>query len=110
MSRRTYLTLGIALVTTPLVGFLTVADDIRHTGEFFAVLGILLSGVALLVAGVLPRALSVLALHWIPVGIALGALVGAFTDNVAPGVSVGAVLGLVLARLRRSRASPAPLP
>lgn len=110
MSRRTYLALGVALVTAALVGFITVADDIRHTGEFFAVLGILLSGAALLVAGLFPRTLSVLALHWVPVGIALGALVGAFMDYVVLGVSVGAALGLVMARLRRPRNSAAPLP
>jgi hypothetical protein len=109
MSRRTYLALGVALVTAALVGFITVADDIRHTGEFFAVLGILLSGAALLMAGLFPRTLSVLALHWVPAGIALGALVGAFTDTVVLGVSVGAALGIVLARLGRSRTSSAPL-
>jgi hypothetical protein len=110
MTRRTYLALGVALVTAALVGFLTVADDIRHTGEFFAVLGILLSGAALLIAGLFPRTLSVLALHRVPVSVALGALVGAFMDSVVLGVSVGAALGLVLARLRRSRSSSTPLP
>jgi hypothetical protein len=110
MSRRTYLALGVALVTAALVGFLTVADDIRHSGEFFAVLGILLSGAALLTAGLFPRTLFVLALHWVPVSVAIGALLGAFMDSVVLGVSVGAVLGLVLARLRRFRSSSAPLP
>jgi uncharacterized membrane protein len=110
MSRRTYLALGVALVCAALIGFFTVADDLRHTGEIFAVLGILLSGAALLVAGLLPRVLSVLALHWVPACVALGAVVGTVIDNVVLGVSLGAVLGLVVARLRRSRGSSAPVP
>ncbi len=110
MSRRAYLTLGCLLVTVALVGFITVADDIRHTGELFVVLGILFSGAALGVAGLFPRVLSVLALHWVPAGVAVGAIVGVVTDRVMYGVSVGSAAGLVLARLRRSRGSPASLP
>lgn len=110
MSHRAYLALGCILVAAALIGFIAVADDVRHTGEFFAVLGILISGAALLVAGLLPRALSVLALHWVPVGVALGAVVGAVTDSVVLGVSVGTVVGLVLARLLRARGSGGSLP
>jgi hypothetical protein len=106
MNARISLPLGGALVAVALIGFLTVADDLRHTGEFFAVLGILVSGAALLVAGWFPRAASVLALAWVPVGIALGALAGALTDRVVLGVCIGTAAGLVLARLRRTPSAP----
>ena len=105
MSPRACLALGCVLVVAALIGFIAVADDIRHTGELVAVLGILLSGAALLIAGLFPRALSVLALHWVPVGIALGAVVGVLTDSLVLGVSVGTAIGLVLARLLRARGS-----
>jgi len=106
MHSRTRLALGGALVAIAFIGFLTVADELRHIGEFFAVLGLLLSGAALLVAGWFPRTAFVLALSWVPLGIALGELVGAFTDRVVLGVSIGTAVGLVLARLRRTRHSP----
>lgn len=99
---RIRLTLGGVLVAAAITGFLTLADDVRHTGELFGVLGLLLSGAALLAAGLFPRAASILALHWVPAGIAFGALVGAFTDRVALGVSIGTVAGLLLARSRRA--------
>ena len=107
MYRRISLILGGALVAAAIIGFFTVADDFRHTGEFFGVLGILLSGAALLVAGLFPRVLSVLALHWVPDGVAIGASLGAFTDRVALGVSIGTVAGLLLARSRRTH-PPSP--
>lgn len=60
MNSRISKILGSVLIAAACVGFLTVADELRHTGEFFAVLGILLSGVALLVAGLYPGTDSLL--------------------------------------------------
>ncbi len=95
---------GAILVVVAGVGFLTVADELRHIGEFMAVLGILVSGVALLIAGFRPGVSRVLAPQWAPVGIALGMLGGAAVDRVVLGVVLGAGLGLVLAVAFRARA------
>lgn len=105
MNSRINKILGGVLIAAACVGFLTVADELRHTGEFFAVLGILLSGVALLVAGLYPGTDSLLALKWVPVGIAAGAFAGAVIDRVVIGVSLGVLLGVFLAWLGRARAA-----
>src|SRR5512144_2476419 len=105
MSPRVSSALGLVLIVAAVAGFVTVADDSRHTGELFAVAGILISGVALLAAGTYTRASSVVALQWLPVGIGLGMLCGAAADKVALGVSLGTALGLLLARVRRDRSA-----
>jgi len=99
---------GIILIAVALVGFLSVADDLRHRGEFFAVSGTLLSGIAFYVSGRFSRFATHLLLVWVPVGIAVGMLIGAIIDEEVLGVSIGLLFGLLLARLRRRRgASPA---
>lgn len=41
---------GVILVVAGVVGFLTVADDLRHKGELLGVGSILICGLVLLVA------------------------------------------------------------
>ena len=96
---------GITLIVVALVGFFTVADDLHHNGELFAVTGILLSGVAIYVAGRFSGAAAHLSLAWIPVSIAVGMLIGAIIDEEVVGVCVGSSFGLLLARMRRRRES-----
>lgn len=45
--------LGIVLVLAGIIGFLTVADDLRHKGELLGAGSILLSGLVLLVVSFL---------------------------------------------------------
>ena len=97
--------IGIALIAVALIGFLSVADDLRHRGEFFAVTGTLLSGVALYASGRFSRIAAHLSLAWVPVGIAVGMLIGAIIDEEVAGVCIGSSFGLLLARLRRRRES-----
>jgi hypothetical protein len=40
--------LGAALITLSVLGFMTVADDWRHTGELLGVGSVLIAGVVLL--------------------------------------------------------------
>jgi hypothetical protein len=94
---------GGALVALAGIGFLTVADELRHIGELFGVLGILLSGVAFLLAGFFPKASSLIALQWVAVGIGIGMIGGAATDRMVAGVCVGTLLGLLLGYYMRSR-------
>ena len=95
--------IGITLIVVALVAFLSVADDLHHSGEFFAVTGTLLSGVALYASGRFSRIAAHLSLAWVPVGIAVGMLIGAIIDEEVVGVCVGSWLGLLLARMRRRR-------
>ncbi len=44
---------GAALVVLAVMGFLTVADDWRHTGKLLGVGSVLVAGVALLLVGFL---------------------------------------------------------
>jgi hypothetical protein len=97
--------IGSLLVVIACVGFATVADDFRHSGEFFAVSGILVSGLALLASGLFPKLRHFLALHWICAGVVVGLLAGALVDRAALGFGAGVALGLLLAYLFRVRGS-----
>ena len=96
---------GLVLAALACIGFLTVADEFRHIGELFGVIGILLSGIAFLIAGFFPKLSTVLALQWVAVGIGSGMIGGAASDRMVAGVCVGTVLGLVLGFFFRSRLS-----
>jgi hypothetical protein len=98
-----YKVAGGILVAIAGIGFLTVADELRHIGEFFGVLGILLSGMAFLVAGFVPRASTMFALQWVAMGIGAGMIGGAATDRMVAGVSVGTAFGLLLAFILRTK-------
>ncbi len=44
--------LGSLLVLTGLIGFATVADDLRHVGELFTVSTILVTGIVLIIISI----------------------------------------------------------
>lgn len=94
--------IGSILVALGLVGYLTVADDLRHLGEFFGVSSVLVSGLALLLAGLFPRWESTLALSCVPLGIGVGLIIGALVNEVPVGAVLGIALGLLVARARRT--------
>jgi len=94
---------GGSLTAIALVGYLTVADELRHLGEFFAVSGIFLSGTALLIAGFFPRTSQVFALPWFALGIGIGMVAGLVIDQAVAGVCSGATIGLFMAYLFRRR-------
>jgi hypothetical protein len=94
---------GGVLVALALIGFLTVADDFHHVGELFGVFGILLAGIAFLIAGYFPKVSTVCALQWVAVGIGIGMIGGAATDRMVEGVCFGAAIGLFLGYILRSK-------
>lgn len=96
---------GFALVALAGTGFLTVADEFRHIGELFGVVGILMAGIACLVAGLFPKVSTAFVLQWVPVGIAVGMIVGAASDRMVAGVCAGTVFGMVLAFFLRIKPS-----
>jgi hypothetical protein len=95
-------TIGVVLVTAAALGFLTVADDLRHKGELAGVGGVLLAGCVLLVAGMNHPATRGLALHWVAVGIGIGIVAGAAFDHVLAGVGGGAALGALKMAISRT--------
>lgn len=101
MSNNRYRMAGGVLVALACIGFLTVADEFRHIGELFGVLGILLSGIAFLIAGFFPKVSSVFAFKWVAVGIGVGMIFGAATDRMVAGVCIGTVFGLIIGYFMR---------
>lgn len=96
---------GFTLILIALLGYATVADDLRHTGELAGVTAILITGLALLSAGYSHRLSEKLAMQWIAVGVGIGAAVGAATDEMGTAVAAGVALGFVLAHLLRNKKS-----
>ena len=106
MKPRFLMSIGVGLIAIALAGFLSVADELDHSGEFFAVTGILVSGIALYVSGRFSNIAAHLSLAWFPVGIGVGMLTGAMIDEEVIGVCVGLSFGLLLARMFRRRQCP----
>lgn len=98
---------GASLVALGMIGFLTVADDLRHTGEVLGVGSILVAGVLLVGAGSKSPVLKQVALQWLALGILAGSAVGAGVDNMPAGIGLGAAAGailmLVLGKRKRAR-------
>jgi hypothetical protein len=93
---------GGLLVVVACAAYVTIADDLRHVGEFSAVSGILLAGLALLASGLFPGLQRHLALRWTGWGILAGVLLGAMVDRTAVGLGIGVASGLLFARLLRT--------
>jgi hypothetical protein len=97
--------LGITLVLIGIIGFFTVADDLRHVGEFIGVASITFSGVVLLVGDFEHRLVKVLPVRWMALGTLLGIVLGAGLDNMFLGVpigfTVGSIVGFALSRKHR---------
>lgn len=92
------------MVALSVAGYATVADELRHAGEFLGVSAILLGGLALIVAAsnILSRWF---AFWWLTAGLLLGVLLGAAADHMPACVAGGFVLGTVVAYLRRERSA-----
>ena len=98
-----FLVAGSALVVIALLGFFTVANDLRHVGELVGVASILFAGLALLAAGFGNVMSRHLAIQWLAAGFLGGALFGACIDNMLLGEEMGVVIGLILAARFRVR-------
>lgn len=93
-----YRLIGAILVTCGILGYFTIADDLRHAGEFIGVSSILLAGIILLIVDSRMKIISKLAIQWIAFGLLAGIPLGGIVlDNVLVGVGLGITTGILLA-------------
>jgi hypothetical protein len=89
---------GTVLILFGIVGFFTVADDLRHTGEFIGVSSILLAGIILLLTGLNLKIFRKIALQWLALCILLSIpIVGVYLDNMPLGAGTGIIIGIIIA-------------
>ncbi|OGU58754.1 MAG: hypothetical protein A2V66_01420 [Ignavibacteria bacterium RBG_13_36_8] len=93
-----YKILGVLLILFSLIGFLTVADEFRHMGEFIGVSSILFSGIIMMNAESNFTIFKHISIQWIAFGVLAGIpLGGILLDNMPVGVGTGMVIGILLA-------------
>ena len=88
---------GAVLLLVGLAGFLTVADDLRHTGELVGVGGVVCAALCMLVASTDNPVTRRAALQWVAVSIGVGEVAEAALDNMLVGVGGGVVVGWFIA-------------
>lgn len=86
---------GTFFVIAGIVGFFTVADDLRHVGEILGVASIVVAGIVMLAGSVASLPLTHLPARWIALGILAGIPIGAGLDNMIFGVTVGTGSGIL---------------
>jgi small basic protein len=87
---------GCIFIVIGIVGYMTVADELRHMGEFVGVSSIFLSGIILLIGSVEHRLIQYFPSRWIVSGMLLGIIIGASLDDMFIGVAVGIVTGTLI--------------
>ena len=102
-----YKILGTFFVLIGIIGFFTVADDFRHSGEIVGVGSVLLAGVILLIGQSRWATTRHLRLQWIAFGLLAGPILGAGLDNMFLGVGLGTAVGIMVAFLAANRRSEA---
>ena len=91
---------GFSLLLIGLIGYFTIADDLRHTGEFIGVTCIVISSLILVAGSYNLRLLKYLHVRWIAAGILSGIIIGGALDNMFIGETIGfslfTIIGLML--------------
>ena len=99
---------GSLLVLIGILGFFTIADDVRHVGEILGVGTVLVIGLLLRVAGSTRSASIRAAAFYLSGALGIGGLVGTAMDHMELGIGGGLTVGVVLAAMatrHRARAS-----
>jgi hypothetical protein len=93
-----YRALGIILVIVALLGYIFVADELRHTGEFLGVTCILFAGFILIAINTKFNVFNRLAIQWVSLGLLISIPVGGIVlDNMPLGITICASLGIISA-------------
>lgn len=99
-----YRALGLILVICGIAGYLTVADELRHMGEFIGVSSIMIAGMIFLMVDSKTRIAGNLAIQWIAFGLLAGIPFGGIVlDNMLLGVGSGICVGVATAFLLRRK-------
>ena len=96
---------GIGLIAIGLLGFLLVADDIRHVGEIVGASSLVLAGCLLLAASLNAIPISSTVARSGAIGILPGMILGAGLDQMLVGVGVGLAAGIATGLLYDRRKS-----
>ena len=102
-----YRILGTFFVLVGIIGFFTVADDFRHTGEIVGAGSILLAGVILIIGQSRWPTAKHLRLQWIAFGLLAGSILGAGLDNMLLGIGLGTAVGTMVTFLAAESRSEA---
>ena len=98
----TYRIIGALLVLIGITGYLTVADELRHYGEFLGVTGIFVSGLIFLLIDLKLHIFRNIALQWIAIFLLACIPFGAIVLNNLPlGLCIGLIFGVVSAFIFR---------
>ena len=97
-SMTTYRLLGIILLICALLGYLLIADELHHFGEFLGVTSILMAGLILLLIDRKMNIFKNLAIQWISLGLLISIPIGGVVlDNMPSGITICFFLGLLSA-------------
>lgn len=89
---------GIIFIACSVFGFLTVADDLRHTGEAIGVAALFIAGIILFFVKSTKTIFKHFALQWVAFGILFGIPIGGVVlDNMYFGIAIGIVIGILTA-------------
>ena len=95
-----YRLLGVILLVCSILGYIFVADELHHFGEFLGVTCILFASLILLVIDTKLNIFKGLAIQWISLGLLISIPIGGVVlDNMPLGITICFLLGLVLAYL-----------
>jgi hypothetical protein len=94
--------IGVILLVCSFLGYIFVADELHHFGEFLGVTCILLAGLIFLVIDSKLNIFKGLALQWISLGLLISIPIGGVViDNMPLGITICFLIGLVLAYVFR---------
>lgn len=94
----TYRIIGSILALFGIIGYLTVADELRHFGEFLGVSCVLVSGLLFLLIDLKLYIFQKFELQWVSICLLASIPFGGIViDNVPIGICIGLTLGIVLA-------------
>jgi hypothetical protein len=89
---------GVILLICSLFGYIFVADELHHFGEFLGVTCILFVGLIFLVTDTKLNIFKGLAIQWISIGLLISIPIGGVVlDNMPLGITICFLIGLVLA-------------
>jgi hypothetical protein len=99
-----YKLIGVILLVCSLLGYIFVADELHHFGEFLGVTCILLAGLIFLVIDTKLNIFKGFAIQWIALGLLLSIPIGGVVlDNMPLGIATCFLMGFVLAYVFRKR-------